>query len=49
MTHYSIVELTTKSVPLQDWLLKSTIPDTGIAWGDFFIGKALYDLYMRDR
>jgi hypothetical protein len=49
MTHYSIVDLTTKSVPLQDWLLKSTIPDTGIAWGDFFIGKALYDLYMRDR
>jgi hypothetical protein len=49
MTHYSIAELTTKSVPLQDWLLKSTIPDTGIAWGDFFIGKALYDLHISEK
>ena len=49
MTNFSIAELTAKSLPLQDWLLKSTIPDTGIAWGDFFIGKALYDLYMREK
>jgi hypothetical protein len=49
MTHFSIAELTAKSLPFQDWLLKSTIPDTGIAWGDFFIGKALYDLYMREK
>lgn len=49
MTHYSIAELTTKSVPLQDWLLKSTIPDTGIAWVDFFIGKALYDLHISEK
>lgn len=47
MAHYSIVELTTKSAPLQDWLMKSTIPDIGIAWGDFFVGKALYDLHMK--
>jgi len=26
------------------WLLKSTLPDIGIAWADFFAGKALYDL-----
>lgn len=49
MTHYSIAELTTKSVPLQDWLLKSTIPDIGIAWVDFFIGKALYDLHISEK
>ncbi len=49
MTHFSIAELTSKSLPFQDWLLKTTIPDTGIAWGDFFIGKALYDLYMREK
>lgn len=47
MAHFSIAELTAKSAPLQDWLIKSTIPDIGIAWGDFFIGKALYDLYMK--
>ena len=47
MGHYSVTELTAKSAPLQDWLIKSTIPDIGIAWGDFFVGKALYDLYMK--
>lgn len=47
MAHYSIVELTIKSVPFQDWFLKSTLPDIGISWGDFFIGKALYDLNMK--
>ena len=49
MTHFSIAELTAKYAPLQDWLLKSTIPDTAIAWADFFVGKALYDLHMRDK
>ncbi|MEK7850833.1 MAG: hypothetical protein AAB275_03030 [Deltaproteobacteria bacterium] len=47
MAHYSIAELISKSVPIQDWLIKSTIPDIGIAWGDFFVGKALYDLNMK--
>lgn len=47
MAHFSIVELTAKSAPIQDWLIKSTIPDIGIAWGDFFVGKALYDLHMK--
>jgi len=47
MIHFSIAELTAKSVPLNAWFLKSTIPDIGIAWADFFVGKALYDLYMK--
>ena len=47
MTHFSIAELTAKSIPLKDWFIRSTIPDIGIAWGDFFIGKALYDLIMK--
>ena len=47
MAHYSIAELTAKSAPLGDWFLKSTLPDIGIAWGDFFIGKALYNLYIK--
>ncbi|MEW6003452.1 MAG: hypothetical protein AB1638_12515 [Nitrospirota bacterium] len=49
MTHFSIAELTAKSVPMKEWLLKSTLADTGIAWADFFIGKALYDLHMREK
>jgi len=47
MAHFSIAEMAAKSMPLQSLLLKSTLPDIGIAWGDFFVGKALYDHYMR--
>lgn len=47
MAHFSIAELTTKSAPLRDWVISSTLPDIGIAWVDFFIGKALYDLYIK--
>jgi hypothetical protein len=47
MAHFSIAEISAKSLPLQDWFIKSTLPDIGIAWGDFFIGKALYDLSIR--
>ena len=49
MAHYSIAELTAKSAPFTDWIFKSTVPDIGITWADFFIGKALYDLYLRER
>ena len=47
MAHFSISEMIAKSIPLSSMLLKSTLPDIGIAWGDFFIGKVLYDLYMK--
>ena len=47
MAHFSIAEIAAKSVPFPAMLLKSTLPDIGIAWGDFFVGKALYDLYMK--
>jgi hypothetical protein len=47
MAHFSIAEITTKSIPFPALLLKSTLPDIGIAWGDFLVGKALYDLYMK--
>lgn len=47
MGHYSIAEIIAKSLPPEQWILKSTLPDIGIAWADFFVGKALYDLHMR--
>lgn len=47
MAHFSIADLVAKSAPLQDWIFKSTLPDIGIAWGDFFIGKALYELTIK--
>ena len=47
MAHYSIDELTIKGAPLQDWVVKSTLPDIGISWADFFVGKVLYELNLR--
>jgi hypothetical protein len=47
MAHYSLAEMLTKSIPLSQMLLKSTLPDIGIAWADFFVGKALYDYYIK--
>jgi len=49
MAHYSLAEMTVRSLPIQAMLLKSTLPDIFIAWGDFFVGKALYDSYMKER
>jgi len=48
MSHFSIAELTARSAPAADWVLRSTLPDIAIAWGDFLVGKALYDLYQRE-
>lgn len=49
MAHYSFAEFAAKAVPAGDWILKSTLPDIGIAWADFFAGKALYDLYIKSQ
>jgi hypothetical protein len=47
MAHFSIAEVSAKSLPPEAWFLKSTLPDIGIAWGDFFVGKSLYDMSIR--
>ena len=47
MAHFSIAEMIAKSIPVQSMVLKSTLPDIMIAWADFFVGKALFDLYVR--
>jgi hypothetical protein len=48
MAHFSLAEMAAKSIPLRSMLLRSTLPDIGIAWVDFLVGKALYDFYMKD-
>lgn len=48
MAHFSIATLGPKGPPAADWLLKSTFPDILIAGGDFLIGKALYDSWMKE-
>lgn len=47
MAHFSIAEIMAKGIPFPAMLLKSTLPDIGIAWGDFLVGKALYDAYVK--
>jgi hypothetical protein len=48
MGHYSIAEIIARSIPPADWLIKSTLPDIGISWADFLVGKILYDETMRN-
>ncbi len=47
MAHFSIAEITAQNLPLRSLLVKSTLPDIGILWSDFLIGKTLFDLYTR--
>lgn len=47
MAHFSIAQLIAKPVPLLSIPLNSTLPDIAILWADFFVGKALYDLYTK--
>jgi branched-subunit amino acid permease len=49
MAHFSIVDIIAKSIPVTSWLTRSTLPDIGIAWADFLVGKILYDLYLKQR
>jgi hypothetical protein len=45
MTHFSIAGLMSDPIPPSQWIINSLLPDIGIAWADFFVGKALYDDY----
>lgn len=46
MSHFSINFFITAKIPPSDWIIKSTLPDIGIALGDFFVGKVVYDSYF---
>ena len=48
MGHFSIAMLAPRGPSLTDWLLRSTVADIALAWGDFMIGKALYETWMRE-
>jgi hypothetical protein len=47
MAHFSIAAIIAKSIPFPAMILNSTLPDIGIAWADFLVGKALYDSYFK--
>ncbi len=46
MAHFSMASFMAQSIPPSQWIMKSLLPDIGIAWADFFVGKALYDFYL---
>jgi hypothetical protein len=46
MAHFSIAGLIADPIPPSQWIMNSLLPDIGIAWADFFVGKALYDFYL---
>jgi hypothetical protein len=51
MGHFAIVSLAAlagKAATLTDYLFKSMFLDIAIAWADFFIGKALYESWLRE-
>lgn len=47
MAHFSIAALWGKSAPISAWFVKSLLADIFILWGDFLVGKALYDAHLR--
>jgi hypothetical protein len=48
MTHFSLADLVGRSAPAADYLIRSTLPDIGLAWADFLIGKLLYQSWLRE-
>jgi hypothetical protein len=46
MAHFSIAASIAAHASPADWIIKSLLPDIGVAWADFFAGKALYELYV---
>lgn len=48
MAHHSIATLAPKGPALADWFLRSTFPDVAIAFGDFLVGKALFESWVRE-
>ena len=49
MLHFSLAEMSAKSVPFLAMLARSTLPDICVLWADFLVGKALFDLYMKNQ
>ncbi len=46
MTHFSITDFMTNPIPPGKWTMSSMLPDISVAWADFFVGRALYDVYL---
>ncbi|GAB6183044.1 hypothetical protein [Thermodesulfovibrio hydrogeniphilus] len=47
MIHYSIAQIEISTIAFLDIIKYSTLPYIALAWLDFFLGKALFNTYMR--
>jgi hypothetical protein len=47
MAHFSLAQMMAKSIPVPSMFLNSTLPDIAILWADFFVGRALYEQYVK--
>jgi hypothetical protein len=47
MAHFSIVGLAGSGAAPLDWVMRSTLPDIGIAWADFLVGHLLHRWWIR--
>jgi hypothetical protein len=46
MAHFNIAGLMANPIPPSQWIMDSMLPSIAITWADFFVGKALYNVYL---
>ncbi|HEY6001022.1 MAG TPA: hypothetical protein VI078_17195 [bacterium] len=48
MGHLGILGLISGQPPQTHWIFRSMIIDIALAWADFFVGKALFESWLRE-
>jgi hypothetical protein len=46
MAHFNIAGFIANPIPPSQWIMNSMLPSIAITWADFFVGKALYNVYL---
>ena len=46
MAHFNIAGFIANPIPPSQWIMNSMLFSIGITWVDFFVGKALYHVYL---
>jgi hypothetical protein len=46
MAHFNIANLIANPIPPSQWIMDSMLPSIALTWVDFFVGKALYNVYL---
>ncbi len=48
MIHYSVAQIDISTIAILEIIEYSTLPYIALAWLDFFLGRALFNAYMRN-